>query len=119
MNYTCRLERIEFRGFHGLFQEEKLFGGRFIIDVELTQQRNDEEKFNELSTVINYQELHQIVTEVFAEREDLLETIASKIRLAIVKRKIDFLKLVIRIDKPDPAGLFGSGSAGITLEYNS
>ncbi len=116
MLYTCKLQQIEFYAYHGLHAEEQLTGGKFLVDVSVTAEREESDQMNQLRNLVNYQDLFEMVSAIMKDREDLMETVAKKI-IDHVYKKYNNLHLVeVTITKENPAGLFKSGSAVVKLQ---
>ncbi|ATD55469.1 2-amino-4-hydroxy-6-hydroxymethyldihydropteridine diphosphokinase [Clostridium chauvoei] len=74
------LENIEIFANHGVFQEEKNLGQKFIISLELKLNTRDAAITGDLNKSVHYGELcHEIEKEFQKESYDLIETAAEKI----------------------------------------
>ncbi len=116
MRYECSLSGLKFTAFHGLYEEEKLLGGKFMVDVSLITETDDKSEMKNLAQVMNYEEIHRIVKhEMEEEKHELLEALAVRIinRLESAFEFADEIRVAIH--KPNPAGLFGSGKASVQL----
>jgi dihydroneopterin aldolase len=116
MIYTCSIENAEFHAYHGLYPEEKLTGGTFIVNVHVVTERSDDDPLNQLDSVMDYEHLFTLIKETMDQREDLIETVATKLLNRIPVLFHDALHAEVSITKPDPAGLFKTGSATVKLK---
>lgn len=74
------LKDVEIFANHGVFQEEKTLGQKFILSLELTIDTRKAAKTNNLSLSVHYGELcHEIEKEFKKECYDLIETAAEKV----------------------------------------
>ena len=74
------LENIEIFANHGVFQEEKTLGQKFIISLELTIDMREAAVTSDLTKSVHYGELcHRIEEEFKKESYDLIETAVEKI----------------------------------------
>ena len=74
------LENIEIFAYHGVFQEEKTLGQKFIISLELTLDMREAAITGDLTKSVHYGELcHKIEEEFKKESYDLIETAVEKI----------------------------------------
>lgn len=116
MKYTCSIEHAVFHAYHGLYPEEKLTGGTFIVDVHVTCKRKDADPMNSLTEMLNYEALFQLIQSVMQQREDLIETVAANILSGIPELADGIIAAKVKIQKPNPAGLFKTGTAAVELE---
>ena len=92
------LNGLEFHGYHGVFDEEKTFGARFIVDAELHVLLPTED---DLSQTVDYGAVYALIQEeVTGERYKLLETLAQRIAQRILQTFQEVLELTIRVHKP-------------------
>jgi len=87
---------------HGVSNEERRVGGRFVIDVELTCDLARAGKSDNLNDTISYAELYKVVREIVEEKsfqlvETLAETLAQKILETFPARGV-----LIRVKKQPP-----------------
>ena len=74
------LKNVEIFANHGVFQEEKTLGQKFILDLELTLSLEEAGKTGDLTKSVHYGELcHGIEKEFTKVSYDLIETAAEKV----------------------------------------
>lgn len=74
------LKNVEIFGSHGVFQEEKKLGQKFILDLELSLSLEEAGKNGDLTKSVHYGELCHGVEEEFTKTSyDLIETAAEKV----------------------------------------
>lgn len=74
------LKNVEIFANHGVFQEEKNLGQKFILDLELSLSLEDAGKTGDLTKSVHYGELcHGIEKEFTKESYDLIETAVEKV----------------------------------------
>ena len=74
------LKNVEIFANHGVFQEEKTLGQKFILDLELTLSLEEAGKTGDLTKSVHYGELcHGIEKEFTKTSYDLIETAAEKV----------------------------------------
>lgn len=113
MKYRTNLNNLEFFAYHGLYEEEKVFGGRFFVDVSLEMDTNAE--IVALDQAFNYEIIFSVAREEMAQRQDLIETVAQRILGRLSHEFKNSTHIEVTISKPNPAGLFGSGVASVTF----
>ncbi len=96
------LEDIEFFAYHGCFEEEKIIGNKFIVNLEIEADTSISEKTDNLEDTVNYQEVYNIINDVMAESCNLLEHLGAKILDAIMSRFTTIHTLKIKVSKLNP-----------------
>ena len=93
---------IQFYGHHGVSEEERRQGQRFLVDVELNLDLRPAAGSDELSASIDYAEVLRMVRQV-GEKEQyrLLETLAERIAALLLER-FPVATVRVRASKPAP-----------------
>ena len=119
MQITTALENIRFFAYHGMYPEEKIKGAEFIVDVWVSGEVTDETEFRKLEELVNYEQIYSILTDEMDKPRDFIEDLAKTIldRVFSLLTQKDF-QVKVKITKPNPAGLFGSGAASVMLSKN-
>lgn len=100
--YTVSLEGMEFTGFHGCREEEKLHGNIFSVDFSGTY-RSICGSTDNLEDAISYGLVYETVAEVMhGERCNLLETLAKRTTEALRDRFPGFTSIKVTIGKKNP-----------------
>ena len=78
------LKNIEVFGYHGVYEEERLKGQNFYIDVELKLDLNKACESDELEDTVDYSEVYYIIVEInklnkFKLLEKFADTISQKV----------------------------------------
>jgi dihydroneopterin aldolase len=82
-NDVIRLRGIELYAYHGVMEEERVLGQRFVIDVDIFLKKPVNMQ-DSLAETVNYAEVYQVVRHcVVDQRYQLIETLAEKIALEI------------------------------------
>ena len=97
------LNQLEFYGYHGVFPEETKLGQRFFVDIVLGANLKEAGLTDDLTKTINYGEVYEAV-KVIVEGPPfkLIETVAEKISLEILKQFPLVRTCLIKITKPNP-----------------
>ena len=115
MRYKTSINQVEFFSFHGLYPEEKLTGGKFIVDATVELEVDDKASLKRLVEVVNYEQLFSIVKNEMDQPKELIETVAKNI-LDTIGSRIHHIKIAeVKITKLNPGGLFKSGNASVCL----
>ncbi len=92
------LEGMEFYAHHGVYKEEQLIGGKYIVDVWLHTNAQKAEQNDDLAGTVNYELIHTAVKNNMQQPVKLIEHLARKImdeiRLFVVKE--DTIRIKIR-----------------------
>ncbi|GAB6167642.1 2-amino-4-hydroxy-6-hydroxymethyldihydropteridine diphosphokinase [Clostridium carnis] len=95
------LENVEIFANHGVFQEEKNLGQKFILCVELTLDLSEAGKKGDLNKSVHYGELcHQIEKEFQSESHNLIETAAEKVAEFILYNYSVVKEVKVTLKKP-------------------
>jgi len=78
MKTIVALNGLEFKAFHGFYDEERKVGNTFIVDVKVELKTFDSSDDNIYDTV-NYEDIYTIVEEEMANTCKLIETVAYNI----------------------------------------
>jgi dihydroneopterin aldolase len=116
MKYQTAIKQVDFFAFHGLYPEEKLTGGRFVVDVLVEQEIDEDASLRRLVEVVNYETLYSIVKKQMEYPRDLIDAVAKCILDDIESRISRVQYIEVHIEKLNPGGLFKSGSAMVSLK---
>ncbi|HEX9899576.1 MAG TPA: dihydroneopterin aldolase [Candidatus Methylomirabilis sp.] len=116
MNDRILIQGIQFHGHHGVREEERKLGQRFVVDVDLRLDLSPAAGADSLAATVDYEQVHALVEEV-GTREcfNLLETLAERIASTILER-FPVRQVTIRATKPSPpiVGMVGGVSVEVT-----
>ena len=99
-------DRIELRGltahgYHGVFEQEKLAGQQFIVDVICWLDLSSAAQTDDLSLTINYAELAELAYQVITGPSfDLIEKVAGTIADQIMSRYMQLFAVEVTVHKP-------------------
>ncbi|HEX4877134.1 MAG TPA: dihydroneopterin aldolase [Chitinophagaceae bacterium] len=109
---TIELRGLRFHAYHGLFEEEKVAGNEFQVDLFVNYEPS-EKVINDIAGTINYADIFQLVSRQMKKRRDLLETVAMDIAENI-KENYSLVKSIdITITKINPPISGFTGSVGV------
>ena len=96
------VQGIQFYGHHGVAEEERRLGQRFLLDVELGLDLRPAGMSDELSASIDYAEVIRLVKEI-GEQEQyrLLEALAERVAAVLLER-FPVASVRVRASKPAP-----------------
>ena len=104
------MKGLIFHGYHGVLEEEKKLGQRFIVDAVLYVDLKKAGETDNLSYTVNYEEVYNIIEKIIRHHEqyNLLEALAEKICGDILNSFDIVQKVDVKIKKPEApvAGIF-------------
>ena len=97
------LKGLKFRGLHGYFEEERVEGNEFEVDVTFTTSLEESAKMDDLSKTIDYSKAQEIVASVMkGESKKLIETLTFLIGQKMYSYFPDIDSLEVRVRKLNP-----------------
>ncbi|MGL5615834.1 MAG: 2-amino-4-hydroxy-6-hydroxymethyldihydropteridine diphosphokinase [Sarcina sp.] len=86
---------------HGVFQEEKTLGQKFVLDMELSLSTREAAKTGDLTKSVHYGELAHKIEKLMQEKSyDLIETVAENIAEFILLEYDMVNSVKVRVKKP-------------------
>lgn len=113
-DFTIRLENLQFYSKIGLFEQERLVGNKFIVDIYIIVPADCFENEN-IDTTVNYAEVYEIAESVMRETLLLIETVAMKIADKIKEKFPASKRISVKIKKVTPPIPGMKGSASVEL----
>ena len=107
---------ISFYGYHGVHEEERRLGQRFLVDLELELDLTGAEQWTDLSATVDYSRVHAVVLEIGTGAPcQLIETVAARLAAALLSR-FTLRRVTVRVTKPHPPlpGFLGSVAVEVT-----
>jgi 7,8-dihydroneopterin aldolase/epimerase/oxygenase len=96
------LQGIQFYGYHGVYEEERRLGQRFLVDVELRLDLSGAASEDDVSAGVDYSQVYAVVLEIGTRHQfKLLETLATRIASAVLER-FPIEGVTVRVTKPAP-----------------
>ena len=96
------LEGMEFYARHGYYEEERIIGNKYSVDVTIELDFSDAADSDKLEGTVNYERVYEIVAGVMAVDALLLEHLAGKI---IAELRASFPKIkssLVKVSKYNP-----------------
>lgn len=99
---SISLQGMTFYGYHGFYDEERIIGGHYTVDVELETDFFQAAATDDLAGTINYETIYQICAIEMERSTRLIETIAERIATRIKQQFSTLTSLNVRISKHHP-----------------
>jgi len=98
---TIRLNEMVFYGFHGIHDEERSLGQRFIVSATLYTEHSKDKIIRELEDTVDYRKVYDDIREIMESQQfKLLENCANTIADKLISDFPLIQKLMICIQKP-------------------
>lgn len=112
---TVHLSDVKFFAYHGLYPEEAVVGNEFLVNLDVVYDERSL-SLDDISGLVNYEVLFEIVRKRMAIPSQLLEEVADSI-ISKIKHEYPTIKGVkLSIYKLHPPISKLEGSVGISLE---
>lgn len=96
------LEGMHFYAYHGVYDEEKLIGGEYIVDVSLEVDVTQAAVSDDLLQTVNYETVYLICEAAMRRPSRLIENVAQRIALQLKHQFRFILEMKVRIRKKNP-----------------
>jgi len=96
------IEGMEFYAYHGHYEEERIVGNRFLLDLKIEAECETSAKSDNIKDAVNYQVAYKIIREQMLEKSHLLENIAQRILDALYENMHGIKKATIKVRKMNP-----------------
>jgi dihydroneopterin aldolase len=96
------LEDMEFYAYHGCFNEERVAGNRFMVDLTMDTDMALPSKTDHITDALNYQTAYSIVKVEMSKKSHLLENVASRILDALFNKFPQLSQATIKVSKMNP-----------------
>ena len=112
--YTIHLNNLHFHAYHGLFDEEKIIGNEFIVNVEIGL--SIEQIIDELNQTIDYSKVYKIIQDNMNIPTPLLETLVANISNSIYVYDNRINQISIKIEKKHPPIQNFTGNVAVSFK---
>ena len=113
------LREMRFMARHGVFPEEKITAGPFVVDIELYSDLAEAGRMDDLERTVDYRKAYEAVREVLlGETRNLLETLAEDVAGRLLER-LPIRKVGVTVAKLSPPLPGSVGRAEVRIERTS
>lgn len=109
-----KVRNIRLYAYHGCLDEEGKIGSEYRVDLCVKADLSTSAKTDKLSDTVDYVHLNRIVKEEMSIRTKLLETVAEKILVRILRELPLVKKATVEISKLNPP--IGGNVAMVTIK---
>lgn len=96
------LEGMEFYARHGYYEEERVVGNKYSVDVIIETDFSDAANDDKLEGTVDYEKVYEIVHEVMKVDANLLEHLAGKMVKAIKSHFSTIETVEVKVCKYNP-----------------
>jgi len=96
------LEGMEFYARHGYYEEERIIGNKYSVDVQIETDFSEAAKADKIEGTINYEKVYTIVAEVMNIDALLLEHLAGKMINKLKESFPNVITVKVKISKYNP-----------------
>ncbi len=96
------LEGMEFYARHGYYEEERVIGNKYSVDVTLEVDFSEAASDDKLEGTVNYEKVYEIVQNVMSIDANLLEHLAGKMIKALRGNFPEIKKVYVKVSKYNP-----------------
>ncbi len=115
LTYTIKLDRMEFRAFHGCYELERKVGNRFAVDVEVEVEQGKIFESDRVEDGVSYLTIYEIVREQMARTQHTVEVVAKNIIVAIRAQYPEIVEVSCCVAKLAPPLGGKVAAASVTL----
>ncbi|MFA9458020.1 dihydroneopterin aldolase [Halalkalibacter sp. AB-rgal2] len=111
------LNELQFYGYHGVFEEEKKLGQRYIVDVVMKLNLIEAGRTDELNYTIDYGDAYERIQSIVEGKPyKLIEVVAEKIAAELLQTYTLLQECTVKVTKPNPpiAGQYKAVAVEIT-----
>lgn len=95
------LEGMRFFAYHGYYEEERIVGNQFVVDVFVDVDTFDSTD-DDINDTVNYEAIYTVVKGHMTKKYKLLETIALHISTDLKKQFSNIKTIKVRVSKIGP-----------------
>lgn len=96
------LEDMEFFARHGCFEEERIIGNIFMVNLKLEVDVEKPSTSDSLDDALNYQQAYLLVKQEMEQPSNLLEHVAGRIADALYKAFPQLKRVTVKVAKANP-----------------
>ncbi|KAG0447881.1 hypothetical protein HPP92_028103 [Vanilla planifolia] len=98
------LRGLQFHGFHGVRQEEKTLGQKFLVDIDAWLDLSTAGKTDNITDTVSYTDIYRIAKEILeGPSQNLLESMAHLIASTTLTKFPQIQSIRVKVGKPHVA----------------
>ena len=116
LNTFVRLEKLRFRAFHGVLEQERMVGGEFVVTLRIGYPWQAAMTSDDVSDTIDYAAVYRLVEREMAVPSRLLEHVAGRIAKVISETFPQVTSIDLELTKLNPP--MGADGEGASVEVH-
>lgn len=96
------LEGMKFYAYHGVYAEEQVIGGEYIVDLYIAFDTKAAAVSDDLDKTIDYEKIYSIIKAEMNIKSKLIENVAARILDSIGSKFSDIESLKVKVHKLHP-----------------
>lgn len=97
-----QIENMEFYAYHGCYEEERVVGNRFIVDVQIETDLSRAAVTDSINDTLNYQMAYNTIKAEMSIKSHLLEHVAARILDKLYSTFSSIEKATVKVSKMNP-----------------
>lgn len=113
------IEGMQFYAYHGVYEEERIIGNIFVVDVFITTDLSSAAEADDLNETINYETIYQICQAEMRRTVQLIETLIEHIirRIKFQFATIQTIRVRVQKNHPIPGHRISHSAVVMTGEF--
>lgn len=111
---TIRIEDMRFYAHHGCFDEERIIGTHFRVDLSFCADTSKAQLSDNIDDTVNYLSVYRVVKHEMEQPSHLLEHVAERIGTAVLAEFDAVASLSVKVAKLNPP--LGGEMAAVSVE---
>lgn len=112
--FTINLHQLIFHSFHGVYDEERILGNTFEVNVSIAFVAH--QQVTSLEETINYVSVYEIIKQRMSQTTPLLETLAQELTQKIYDFDNRIKTISVSVEKKNPPISNMEGSVSVTYK---
>lgn len=111
--FTIELD-FEYWAYHGFYESESTKGNLFRVEIQLWMDAPAAKPVRDIGSTVDYAEVYGIAKQVMDQREDLLETVSSRLVRELNMNYKQLNEIKVKVTKMNPPIEGYSGTVSVT-----
>jgi 7,8-dihydroneopterin aldolase/epimerase/oxygenase len=112
--FTIHLTNLKFFAWHGAHEEERILGGEYEMDVEVTFK--EKQRITALTDTVDYTKIYTVIKQRMQIPTALLETVVQELAQNIYSTDTRITSVLISLKKINPPIIAFTGNVGVSYK---
>ncbi len=96
------VEGLQFYAHHGYYEEEKVLGGKYTVDIYMQMDFDEAAETDLLKNTVDYEQVYRVTRKEMEVHSKLIEHVCRRIANAIKQQFPEIKHLKVRVSKHSP-----------------